>query len=261
VLMLLALVTYVSGRKYLPADRRRTRGEPKAAKLTGKEWRVIAVLLFLSVLGVLPAAAYYQETNGGLLFIDGSVDRSVLRWTIPTATFNALDGLFCILAVPPLIALWRWQAKRGREPGDMGKIAIGYLITALSNAMMMIPAARADHGATVGVIWPIALFALSAVGFIFYWPTLLALFSRAAPTPVNSTMMGLLFFSIFAGNILVGALGGLWEKTSHVRFFALHAAIAFGPFVVMVLAARPLTRLLAPPQPASGASQRDTDPT
>jgi POT family proton-dependent oligopeptide transporter len=249
VLMLLALVTYVSGRKYLPADRLRARGEAKPAKLTGKEWRVIATLLFLSVLGVLPAVAYYQETNSGLLFIDGSVDRTFFRWTIPTATFNALDGLFCILAVPPLIALWRWQAKRGREPGDMGKIAIGYFITALANAMMMIPAARADHGATVGVIWPIALFAMCAVGFIFYWPTLLALFSRAAPSAVNSTMMGLLFFSIFAGNILVGALGGLWEKTSHVRFFALHAALAFGPFLVMLLAARPLHRLLASPSP------------
>ncbi|HSO36949.1 MAG TPA: peptide MFS transporter [Labilithrix sp.] len=249
VLMLLALVTYVSGRKYLPADRKRTRGGPKPAKLTGRDWRVIAALLFLSVLGVLPAVAYYQETNSGLLFIDASVDRRLFRWTIPTTTFNALDGLFCILAVPPLIALWRWQAKRGREPGDMGKIAIGYLLTALANVMMMIPAGRADHGATVGVFWPIALFALTAVGFLFYWPTLLALFSRAAPAPVNSTMMGLLFFSIFAGNILVGTLGGLWEKMSHARFFALHAAIAFFPFVVMVLAARPLTRLLGPPPP------------
>lgn len=251
VLMLLALVTYVSGRKYLPPDRKRKADGPKQAKLTGKDWRVVASLLFLSVLGVFPAAAYYQETNSGLLFIEASVDRRFFGWTIPTPTFNALDGLFCIIVVPPLIALWRWQAKRGREPGDLGKIAIGYLITALANLMMMIPASRADHGATVSVLWPISLFALTATGFIFYWPTLLGLFSRAAPAPVNSTMMGLLFFSIFAGNILVGTLGGLWEKMSHARFFGLHAALAFGAFVVMALLTRPLGRFLAPAPPTS----------
>ena len=54
------------------------------------------------------------------------------------------------------LVTWRWQAKRGREPGDLAKIAIGYLITALANLMMMIPAARADHGATVSVLWPIS---------------------------------------------------------------------------------------------------------
>jgi proton-dependent oligopeptide transporter, POT family len=247
-LMLLALVTYVAGRRHLPPDRKRSASAgPKRAPLTGKDWRVIAALLFLSLLGVLPAAAYYQETNSGLLFIERSVDRGFFRWTIPTPTFGALDGLFCILAVPPLIALWRWQAKRGREPSDLGKIAIGYLITALANLMMVLPASRADHGAVVSVAWPIALFALNASGFIFYWPTLLGLFSRAAPAQVNSTMMGLLFFSIFAGNILVGTLGGLWEKTSHASFYGLHAALAFGPFVLMALLARPLGRLLAPP--------------
>ncbi len=73
------------------------------------------------------------------------------------------------------------------------------------------------------------------------------LFSRAAPAPVNSTMMGLLFFSIFAGNILVGTLGGLWENMSHARFFGLNAALAFGPFVVMALIARPLGRFLVTP--------------
>ncbi|CAN5924265.1 hypothetical protein BH11MYX4_BH11MYX4_50480 [soil metagenome] len=57
---------------------------------------------------------------------------------------------------------------------------------------------------------------------------------------------------------MVGTLGGLWEKMSHARFFALHAAIAFFPCVVMVLAARPLTRLLGPPPPpAGGRRQRE----
>ena len=250
VLMIAALITYASGQKYLPPDRKRARGGPKAPPLTGKDWRVIATLLALAVIGIFPACAYYQETNSGLLFIDVSVRRGVFGWTVPATSFNALDGFFCIVFVPLLIALWRRQAKRGREPGEMGKIAIGYLLTAIANVLFMLPASWADGGATVSVFWPLLVFAINALGFLYYWPTLLALFSRAAPAAVNSTMMGLLFFSIFAGNILVGNLGGLWQKMSHARFFGLHAMLAFVPFVLMVLAAGAFHRMLEPPAKA-----------
>lgn len=254
LLMLLALATYWAGRKYLPADRMRTAGAPAAAAMTGREWRIVAALMFLSLIGIAPCAAYYQEMNAGLLFIDASVDRGLFGWTVPTASFNALDGLFCILVVPLLITLWRWQASHGREPADMAKITIGYLIIAGANLMMILPAARADLGETVGAFWVVALFALNALGFAFYWPTMLALFSRAAPAQVNSTMMGALFLSIFIGNLAVGMLAGLWEKMTHASFFALHSALAFGAFALMLLVSRPLGRLLAPEQMASGAA-------
>jgi POT family proton-dependent oligopeptide transporter len=246
-LMLLAIVIYVSGWKYLPPDRKRVKGGHRP-KLTGRDWKVIAALLVVSAIGVLPATAYYQETNSGLLFIENSVDRHLFGWTIPTPSFNSLDGFYCIVLVPPLIAFWQWQSRRGREPGDMGKIAIGYLITAIANLVIMIPAYWVDQGATgVSPLWPVALFTLNALGFLYYWPTQLALFSRAAPAQVNATMMGMLFFSIFAGNILVGTFGGWWETMSHASFWGFHAALAFGPFLAMLLIARPFGRLLAPP--------------
>lgn len=246
VLMLLALVTYVSGWKYLPPDRKRERGGPKPPPLTRKDWRIIGALLALTIIAILPGVAYMQEANSGLLFIEHSVRRDLLGWTIPTPSFNSLDGLFCILTVPPLIWLWRFQGKRGAEPGDLGKIAIGYLITATANFVMVLPASWADGGASVSALWPILLYALNAIGFIYNWPTLLALFSRAAPRSVNSTMMGVLFLSNFIGNVLVGTFGGWWEQMSHARFFGLHALMALVPAIVMILLARPLNRLLAP---------------
>jgi len=246
LLMLVALATYLAGAKYLPPDSKRRAGAAAKPPLTGHDWRVIAALLVLAIIGVLPATAYYQETNAGLLFIEYSVDRGLLGWTIPTPSFNSLDGFFCVLLVPPLIAYWAWQAKRGREPGDLGKVSIGYLITAVANLLMIWPALRAQAGESVSALWPVAMFGLNALGFLFYWPTLLALFSRAAPRQVNGTMMGLLFFSVFAGNLLVGILGGLWETMSHAEFFALHAGLAFVPFLAMLAIARPFGRLLRP---------------
>lgn len=246
LLMLAALATYVAGGRYLPADRIRARGGMQPPPLTRHDRKVIAVLLALTVIAILPAVSYGQEFNGGLLFIEYSVDRDLLGWSIPAPSFNALDGLFCILVVPPLIALWRWQGRRGREPGDLGKIAIGYGITAFASFLMMVPAGWADAGAKVSVLWPIAMFALNATGFIYYWPTLLALFSSTAPRAVNATMMGVLFLSNFIGNVMVGAFGGWWETMSHAQFFGIHGMLSLVPMVVMAVLARPLARMLAP---------------
>ncbi|HEV7289976.1 peptide MFS transporter [Sphingomonas sp.] len=244
VLMLIALATYLSGWKHLPADRRRQRNGAARQPLSQDDWRRVAALLFLGAISIPACAAYFQEMNAGLLFIDASVERGLFGWTVPTASFNSLDGLFCILAVPVLIALWRWQARRGREAGEMAKLTIGYLIIAVANVMMVVPAGWADRGESVGAIWPVLLYALNALGFTFYWPTLLALFSRAAPAQINSTMMGTVFLSVFLGNLLVGHVATLWETMAHARFFALNAAFAGGACLVMLIVARPVSRLL-----------------
>jgi hypothetical protein len=39
------------------------------------------------------------------------VDRGLFGWTVPTNTLNALDGMFCIVPVPPLVLLWRWPGR------------------------------------------------------------------------------------------------------------------------------------------------------
>ena len=230
VLMLAALGTYIAGQRYLPPDRKRREGE-KHPPLSARDYRIVAALIFLSVLAIFPSIAYYQETNAGLLMIEESVSRSLFDWTVPASAFNALDGFFCIVLVPPLVRLWRNQAQRGREPGDLGKIAIGFLATAIANLALLIPAGwiDADPTAKVSMLWPVLLYGLNALGFLYYWPTMLALFSRAAPAAVNATMMGVLFFSLFFANVLIGTFGGWWEVISHVRFFAFHAALAIVP--------------------------------
>ena len=246
VMMLVAMGIYIAGRRHLPPDVRRVR-DAAVAPLTAHDWKVIAGLLLVSLVAVLPAAVYNQEFIAGILLIEESVDRGLFGWTVPTSAFNSFDGLFCILLVPPLLMLWRWQAARGREPGELGKIALGYLITAVANLVMLLPASRVDAGQQIHMLWPLLLFALNALGFLYYWPTLLALFSRAAPAAVNSTMMGMLFFSTFLGNVLSGAFAAWWETMSHARFFWLHALLALGPFVLALLTIRPLQRLFAAP--------------
>ena len=247
-LMLVALVIYMKGSRYLPPDVKRIGGGGKPPPLDRRGWSVVATLPLISAIAIPPTITYFQETNAGLVLIEESVRRQLFGWDIPASAFVALDGLFCFILVPPLILLWKRQERRGREPGEQGKIAIGYLLTALASLLMVVPGSWIDHdpASRFSMLWPFLLCLLNAVGFLYYWPTLLALFSRAAPRTVNATMMGVLFFSSFVGNVLGGMVGGWWDTMSHVDFFLLHTGFAAGSLVATLMIARGATLVLAP---------------
>lgn len=247
-LMLVALAIYIRGWPHLTPDVKRTGGGPKPPPLDGHDWRVVGMLVLISAISIPATVANSQQTNAGLLFIEESVSRDVLGWTVPTSAFFSLDGLFCFALVPLVIVLWKRQERRGQEPGEMGKIAIGFLLIALGSLIMLMPSGWVDDdpATKISMIWPFLAYLLNAVGFVYYWPTSLALFSRAAPRGINATMMGALFCSTFVGNVLVGTIGGWWDTMSHVGFFVLHTGLAMGSMVAMLLIARAATRLLAP---------------
>ena len=64
------------------------------------------------------------------------------------------------------------------EPDDLGKIATGAWVTAAANALLAISCLLS---ARTPVLVPVIYDILLGIGFLYYWPTLLALGSRAAP--------------------------------------------------------------------------------
>ena len=93
-------------------------------------------------------------------------------------------------------------------------------------------------------IWPFLYFAMMGFAFLFYWPVTLALVSRAAPAPVNATMMGVAFLTLFVGGNIMGRLGGFYEALSPAMFWALHAAVAAAGGIAVLLFGGAITRVL-----------------
>ena len=145
--------------------------------------------------------------------------------------------------MPLLFWIWRHQASRRREPNELSKIGIGAWIAAASN-LILVAAIFVSGDAPVHPIWPFLYSAGLGISFLYYWPTLLALVSRAAPAKVNATLMGLAFMSLFISNNLIGWIGGFYEKMRPVEFWAMHAAIAAGGGLLVVLFGRRLSRTL-----------------
>ena len=67
--------------------------------------------------------------------------------------------------------------------GDNGKIGVGAWLAATANLILVV-AIVSSGGEPIHPLWPALYCAGLGVAFLYYWPTLLALVSRAAPAPV-----------------------------------------------------------------------------
>src|SRR5438128_6756456 len=208
IFMLLGLATYLYGYRYLPArvERRKFEG----TRLTAAERRSVFALIAVMIITIFQSTSYYQIFNVNPIWIQQHVALDLGSFRLPVPWYQSINSVFSILGVPLVLWIWRYQAARRREPDDLAKIGTGAWIAAASN-LFLVAAIFASGGAPVHPIWPFLYSAGLGISFLYYWPTLLALVSRAAPAKVNATLMGLAFMSLFISNNLIGWIRGFYH--------------------------------------------------
>ncbi len=243
ILMVVATAIYLAGQRHLPDVRPRKQAAEPAPALVKDDWRRIWLLLTVMAISMFQTIAYDQCFNIGMIWINEHVDLTTPIGQVPVAWFTSIDSFASIIAAALLIMFWRWQATRGTEPGDIAKIGIGAAITAASAALLALGAWLSGDGKTSAFI-PFLAFSGMGFAFIYYWPPLLALVCRAAPSQINSTMMGLAFSSIFIADIFMGWIGTFYERMSPAAFWSLNVAIAATGALIVATFGRSLDRAL-----------------
>src|SRR5277367_5056758 len=245
--MLISLVIYLYGRKWLPADYATTRSKLGAPpRLNRIERRAVIVLILLLPVMAIGAVGNQQIFNAYLLWVPGSVDIVFFGRTMPTTWLITVDAVVSVTALIAVLAFWRLWARRFKEPSEVIKIAIGLGLGASSLLALAVAAAIAAGGHKAAVGWVLAFEVLNSLGYANVFPIGLALFARASPKAVAGTMMGVYLLHLFMANNLVGWLGGLLERMSGTQFWLLHAALVGIACVLMLAAARFFGHLLAP---------------
>ncbi len=253
IFMLVGLATYLYGYRYLPA--RVERRTVETARVAAGEWRTVYALIAVMIVTIFQSVAYSQIFNVNPIWIQQHVALDIAGLRIPVPWYQSINSISSIMAVPLLFWIWRQQAVRGREPDELAKIGTGAWIAAASN-LVLVAASVAAGGAPVHPFWPMLYSAGLGLSFLYYWPTLLALVSRAAPARINATLMGLTFMSLFVANNLVGWIGGFYEKMSPAQFWAMHAAISAAGGLLVALFGRRLGRLLQPESQSTRVAAR-----
>jgi POT family proton-dependent oligopeptide transporter len=244
IFMFAGLGTYLSGYRYLPAKIERKMLAPVA--MSRSDWRVVGALGAVMLIAIFQSIAYYQLANVLPVWLQQHADLNAGGFEIPIPWYSSIDPLASMISVPFLFTLWRRQAQRsGSEPSDLGKIGIGAWVCALANLVLVAAIAVAGTRPVLWV-WPFLYSVLQGVGFIYYWPTLLALVSRCAPAKVNATMMGICFLVLFIANNLIGWIGTFYAEMTPLGFWLMHAAIAATGGILVLLFGPALRRVLEP---------------
>src|SRR3954471_12583195 len=239
--MLISIVIYLSGQKYLRGSDNapRTGVDPAAmtpkAKLTQRDWRALIALILLIPVIACALIPNQQIFNAYLVWGDRQFDLVFNGNKLPTTWLVTLDAIVSVSFLAGVAIFYRWYGKHWREPDEITKIIIGSVFSIAGVMCLYMAAASHGPGAKIGLAWPVAFHFLNSIGFAHMLPVSLALFAKYAPKAINATVIGLYYMAFFAANSMVGKIGGLLEIWPTTRFWLLHAAFAAGAGLCFVI--------------------------
>jgi proton-dependent oligopeptide transporter, POT family len=239
--MLIGLAIYLSGQKYLPVEQPRATVDAPKPVLSGSDWSALFALLLLIPVMAIAIVPNNQIFNAYLVWGDSNFDLKFGGTTLPTTWLVTLDAVVSVSFLAIVALFWRWWGKRYREPDELGKMIIGSIFSMGGALCLVMAAATQPAGGKIGLFWPVMFHVVNSIGFANLLPVSLALFARLAPKSINATVIGLYYLAFFAGNSLVGYIGGLLEKMPVTQFWLIHAgcaAAAGAVFVVLKLVLR-----------------------
>jgi len=233
--MLLGLLVYLAGRRYLPPSAPR-RGKSIHPPLTPRERRVVWRLLALFPVLALFWIAQSQVWNTYNLWVRDHVELQIGDFTMPVVWLQSLDGLSPFICLPPMLMFWAWQARRGREPNEFVKMAVGCFIFGASTLWLAAAGLVTDAHGRTPLMWAVAFHLASNLGWLYFAPTVTAMVSRTAPRSLNATLIGAASLAVFLGTTVSGRLGSLYETLPASWFWALHAAlVSLGGAIMLVV--------------------------
>jgi POT family proton-dependent oligopeptide transporter len=246
--MTIGLLIYLWASPSLPPDElhkaRKATVEPQP--LTRDEWRGVIALMLLCIPVTCFWATYEQQGNTIALWADAATDRTlnllVATVEIPVTWFQAFNPFMIFAFTPFIVALWAWQARRGREPSTITKMAFGCFGMALANLILVAAAwSTGDGGGKASWLWLFWYFVVLTVAELYLSPIGLSLVSKVAPVKILSLMMGVWLATSFTGNLVAGYVGSFWSGMDKAGFFLMVAAIAAAAGLV-IAAFNPLLR-------------------
>ncbi len=176
------------------------------------------------------------------LFADRDTDNRIFGYAFPASYFQSLNSLF-LFGLAPLLA-WLWVKLGSRDPAPVWKFSLGLLFVALGFALLIPAAQQAATGAKVSPLWLAGTYFLHTLGELFLSPVGLSATTKLAPARVAGFMMGVWFLSNAMGNYLGGRLASFYESYPLDSLFGAVALFGIVSAVLLVLAARPITRLM-----------------
>ena len=249
--MVIGLVIYLSGKGHLPPDPPRravAASAAPAAPMTAQEWRAVAGILALIPIMALVLVPNNQGFNVGVLWWRDYLNLDVFGFRIPVTWLLSVEAIIAVGGLAAGVFVWRGLAARRVTPHELTKIAIGAALAACE------PLIKAGYSlAATSLGWKIPLPCIltwdlvGTAAFFCYFPTGLALASRAAPPRMAGVLISAYMLFTVATNFLVGWIGSYYQQLGAPLFWLLHAGLPATSLLILVLGYKPLKLALGDP--------------
>ena len=237
VVMVLGLIIYMSGRKYLPAEGRRvekTEAAPKE-KMTRDDWLCLVYLILLIPVLAVTLLTNQEIFNAYLVWGDQHFNLNLFGYTFPSSWLITIDAAVSFTMLVAVAAFWKWWGTKHREPDEISKMIIGTAFVVAGGLCLFMGALTQPAGGKISMFWPIMFELMNSIGFAHVAPISLALFSKIAPRQITSTVIGLYYFAFFIANAVVGYVGGLYSSLPTTTFWLIHVASAVFGLVAFIV--------------------------
>jgi POT family proton-dependent oligopeptide transporter len=234
IVMVLGLIIYMSGKKWLPVEDRPVSGEVRVKeKLSREDWTCVFYLLLLIPVMAIALLTNQEIFNAYLVWGDQHFDLTLLANT--SSWLITVDAALSFSMLVAVAAFYKWYGTKRREPDEISKMIIGSIFTIAGGLCLFMAALTQPAGGKIPLFWPVMFHLLNSIGFAHILPVSLALFSKIAPRQINATVIGLYYLAFFAANAIVGYIGGLYSSLPTTTFWLIHvASAAFGMVAFIV---------------------------
>ncbi len=196
--LMLALSLLVGG-GYLVLAARRER-EPQTS-------RAVLRLVGIMPIPILFVILFEQFALSINLLVDRVVDLDVFGQHLAAPQLLSLNALFVLMFLPPVGALWRWLASRGKEVRVMTKFATGFILMGSGFALLegaLTAGVRPDG--RIGILWVVGAYLFITLGELCIAPLVYSLPGLIVPRQMEGAAMGVLLLTFAIGNLLAGTL-------------------------------------------------------
>jgi POT family proton-dependent oligopeptide transporter len=229
IVMVLGLIIYLSGRRYLAPEELRAPSEEPALRepLTRDDWLCVTYLIILIPVLAISLLTNQEIFNAYLTWGDQHFDLTLLNNT--SSWLITVDAAVSFSMLVAVAAFWKWYGTKRREPDEISKMIIGSVFTVGGGLCLFMAALTQPNGGKISLFWPMMFEIMNSIGFAHVLPISLALFSKISPKQITATVIGLYYLSFFVANAIVGYVGGLYSSLPTTTFWLIHvASAAFG---------------------------------
>ena len=176
--------------------------------------RKILVFLLLCYVSLFFWALYLLVPTVLPLFTERNVDRHLLSWMIPTASFSSLNPFFIITIGPLLSLLWLRLQKKNIAMTPPGKFAIALLLMGAGYASLSLAIHFHNPLGLILAIWMVVSYFLQTVGELFIGPIGYAMVGALVPFELEGFMQGV--WQLFTGisGVFTAYLASLTHRTT-----------------------------------------------